>query len=131
VGRRPVFLFGLLFIAASAFPFFWLLETRNPLLVIVALVLAYGLGVKVILAVSGAYLAEMFEPRVRNSGVTIARSLSDPLGGFTPLIASALCAATGSYWAIGALLVVLALTSAGAVLASPETVEPSPKGVSS
>jgi MFS family permease len=131
VGRRPVFLFGLCFIAAFAFPFFWLLETRNPLLVIVALVLAYGLGVKVVLAVSGAYLSEMFEPRVRNSGVTIARSLSDPLGGFTPLIASALCAATGSYWAVGALLVALALISAGAVLASPETGVPATKGVSS
>ncbi|HWD80029.1 MAG TPA: MFS transporter [Kribbella sp.] len=129
VGRRPVFLFGLLFIAAFAFPFFWLLQSRNPLAVVLALVLAYGLGVKVILAVSGAYLSEMFEPHIRNTGVNVARSISDPLGGFTPLIASALVAATGSYWLIGVLLLAIALTSAGAVAASPET-RLSSKGVS-
>ncbi|TCK21107.1 MFS transporter [Pseudonocardia endophytica] len=124
VGRRPVFLFGLLFTAAFVFPFFWLLETREPLLVVVALTLAYGLGLKIVLAVAGAYLAEMFEPRIRNTGVNVARSISDPLGGFTPLIATALVAASGSFWPVAALVLLLALASTGAVLASPETREP-------
>lgn len=123
-GRRPVFLTGLLLVAAATFPFFWLLQTRNPVLVVVALVVVYGVGIKIALSVSGAYLAEMFDPRVRNSGVNLARSASDPLAGFTPLIATALLAVAGSYWAVGAFIVVTALASAGAVLASPETREP-------
>jgi MFS family permease len=117
-GRRPVFLTGLLVVAAAAFPFFWLLQTRNPVLVVLALVVVYGVGVKITLSVSGAYLAEMFPPRVRNSGVNLSRSASDPLAGFTPLIATGLLAAAG-YWAVGAFIVVTALASAAAVLAGP------------
>ncbi len=33
VGRRPVYLFGALFSAAFAFPFFWLTNTLNPVLI--------------------------------------------------------------------------------------------------
>ncbi|MTD54490.1 MFS transporter [Amycolatopsis pithecellobii] len=119
-GRRPVFLTGLFSVAVFGFPFFWLLQTRNPLLVVVALVLVYGIGVKIALSVSGAYLAEMFEPRVRNSGVNLARSASDPIAGFTPLIATGLLAVAG-YWAVGVLVVGTALISAAAVIAGPET----------
>ncbi|GAB3569263.1 MFS transporter [Amycolatopsis endophytica] len=128
-GRRPVFLTGLLLVAALGFPFFWLLQTRNPVLVVLALVLTYGIGVKIALSVSGAYLAEMFDPRVRNSGVNLARSASDPLAGFTPLIATALLAAAGSYWAVGVFVVGTALASAAAVFASPETrsADPAPE----
>lgn len=127
-GRRPVFLTGLLLVATLGFPFFWLLETRNPVLVVLALVLLYGIGVKIALSVSGAYLAEMFEPRVRNSGVNLARSISDPLAGFTPLIATALLAVAGSYWAVGAFIVGTALVSAAAVFAGPETRDLQPAG---
>ncbi|SFJ33251.1 MULTISPECIES: MFS transporter [Amycolatopsis] len=127
-GRKPVFLTGLLFVAVAGFPFFWLLQTREPVLVVLALVLVYGIGIKIALSVSGAYLAEMFDPRVRNSGVNLARSASDPLAGFTPLIATALLALAGSYWAVGVFVVGTALVSAGAVLAGPETRQPHPAG---
>jgi MFS family permease len=129
-GRRPVFLTGLLLVAAATFPFFWLLQTRNPVLVVLALVVVYGIGVKIALSVSGAYLAEMFEPRVRNSGVNLARTASDPLAGLTPLIATGLLAAAGSYWAVAVFVVVTALASAAAVLASPdrERVDPWVRG---
>ncbi|MFD2420509.1 MFS transporter [Amycolatopsis pigmentata] len=124
-GRRPAFLTGLLFVAAFGFPFFWLLQTRNPALVVSAVVL-FGVGVEIALSVSGAYLAEMFDPRVRNSGVSLARSASDPLAGFTPLIATALLALTGSYWGVGVFIVATALVSATAVFASPETGDRTP-----
>ena len=39
VGRRPVYLFGTIFGILFAFPLFWLLETRNPTLVLLAIVI--------------------------------------------------------------------------------------------
>ncbi|HWD01954.1 MAG TPA: MFS transporter [Amycolatopsis sp.] len=125
-GRRPVFLTGLLFVAAYSFPFFWLLMTRDPVIVVVAVVL-FGIGVDIALSVSGAYLAEMFDPQVRNSGVTLARTAADPLAGFTPLIATALLALAGSYWGVGVFVVATALASATAVFFSPETRESAPR----
>ncbi|MEW1808762.1 MFS transporter [Pseudarthrobacter sp. NPDC080039] len=120
-GRRPVYLSGLAFLALFAFPFFWMLETREFPLVVIALVLAYGLGVKVILSTSGAYLAELFDAKVRNSAVTLARTASDPIAGVTPLIATALLAATASYWSVSVFLLVFLAIAFLCVYIGPET----------
>nr|WP_249335911.1 MFS transporter [Sinomonas gamaensis] len=120
-GRRPVYLAGLGFLAAFAFPFFWLLGSRSPLLVVLALVLSYGFGVKVILSVSGAYLAELFDPRIRSSAVTTARTISDPLAGFTPVIATSLLVASGSYWSVAVFMLVFVGIAFFCVWIGPET----------
>jgi MHS family shikimate/dehydroshikimate transporter-like MFS transporter len=120
-GRKPVYLGGLAFMAAFSFPFFWLANTREPWLIYLALVLQYGLGVKVILATSGAYLAEIFDVRTRSTGVTLARTISDPLAGMTPLIATALLASSGSYWPVAVFLLTFTMLAFVAVAIGPET----------
>ncbi|QSE86739.1 MHS family MFS transporter (plasmid) [Rhodococcus koreensis] len=120
-GRRPVYLGGLAFLALFTFPFFWMVNTESYLLVVVALVLAYGFGVKVILSVSGAYLAELFDTRVRSSAVTTARTASDPIAGLTPLIATSLLAAAGSYWAVALFFLGFVLLAFYCVFIGPET----------
>ncbi|VIO71551.1 Proline/betaine transporter [Bradyrhizobium ivorense] len=120
-GRKPVYLTGLAFMAAFAFPFFWLANSREPWQIYLALILQYGVGVKIILATSGAYLAEIFDVRTRSSGVTLARTISDPLAGLTPLIATALLAATGAYWSVACFLLFFTLLAFAAVAVGPET----------
>ncbi len=120
-GRKPVYLAGLALIAAFAFPFFWLANTKQPMLIYLALAIAYGIGVKVILATSGAYLAEIFDVRSRSTGVTLARTISDPLAGLTPLIATALLASTGGYSSVAAFLLLVVLIALTAVALGPET----------
>jgi len=121
LGRKPVYLAGLALMAVFAFPFFWLVNTREPMLIYLALAIAYGIGVKVILATSGAYLAEIFDVCSRSTGVTLARTISDPLAGLTPLIATALLASTGSYGSVATFLLVVVLIALAAVALGPET----------
>jgi MHS family shikimate/dehydroshikimate transporter-like MFS transporter len=121
LGRKPVYLGGLAFLAAFSFPFFWLANTREPWLIYLALILAYGVGVKVILATSGAYLTEMFDVRTRSTGVTLARTISDPLAGLTPLIATALLASTGAYWSVALFFLLFIILAFVAVALGPET----------
>jgi MHS family shikimate/dehydroshikimate transporter-like MFS transporter len=120
-GRKPVYLAGLTLMAVFAFPFFWLANTKQPLLIYLALAIAYGIGVKVILATSGAYLAEIFDVRSRSTGVTLARTISDPLAGLTPLIATALLVWTGSYSSVAGFLLLVVLIALTAVALGPET----------
>ena len=120
-GRKPVYLAGLTLMAAFAFPFFWLANTRQPMLIYLALAIEYGIGVKVILATSGAYLAEIFDVRSRSTGVTLARTISDPLAGLTPLIATALLVWTGSYSSVAGFLLLVVLIALTAVALGPET----------
>jgi MFS family permease len=121
LGRKPVYLAGLALMAVFAFPFFWLANTKQPLLIYLALAIEYGIGVKMILATSGAYLAEIFDVRSRSTGVTLARTISDPLAGLTPLIATALLASTGSYVPVAGFLLLVVLIALAAVALGPET----------
>lgn len=120
-GRRPVFLGGLVFLALFTFPFFWMLETRSFPMIVIALVLAYGFGLKTIVSASGAYFAELFDTRVRTSAISAARNVSDPLSGFTPLIATSLLAAAGSYWAVAVFFLVFVALAIYCVYIGPET----------
>lgn len=120
-GRRPVYLAGLAFLIAFIFPYFWLLETRQPVLIFTAMILAYGVGVKVALSASGAFLAELFGAPNRSTGVTLARTISDPIAGATPLIASALVAASSDYRLAAAFALGVMVLAFLCVVAAPET----------
>lgn len=76
---------------------FMLLNTTSMPLVYLALILAMGLGHAPLSSPVGAFFAELFPTRVRLSGVSLGVQLTSMLaGGFTPLIATALLAATGT-----------------------------------
>jgi MFS transporter, MHS family, shikimate and dehydroshikimate transport protein len=124
VGRRPVFMGGALFTAAFAFPFFWLLQTANPILITVSVVLALSVGWSAMYAPQAAFFAEMFEPQVRYSGMSIgAQLVAIVAGGPSPLIATAAIAATGGQpWPISLWLISVSLVTLLALAFAPETV---------
>jgi MHS family shikimate/dehydroshikimate transporter-like MFS transporter len=96
VGRRPVFIGGAVFVALFAFPFFMLLQTGSPPLVIGAMMAGYGIGFGAMSGAQGAFLAELFETRFRYTGIAAAREMNSVLiAGPTPFIASALVATAG------------------------------------
>jgi MFS family permease len=122
VGRRPVMIFGASFLLVFAFPFFMLLNTTSMPLVYLALILAMGLGHAPLGAPVGAFFAELFPTRVRLSGVSLGVQLTAMLaGGFTPLIATALLAATGTVWSVAIYIGALALVSLIATVLTRET----------
>ncbi|HEX2130361.1 MAG TPA: MFS transporter [Actinophytocola sp.] len=107
IGRRPLNLFSVVFTAAWAFPFFLLLDTREPVLIWLALIIATTIGFAPMIAVQPAFYAELFGARVRYTGFAASREIGAALGGFSPLIAAALVAQAGgkgwlvAFWIIG------------------------------
>jgi MFS family permease len=123
IGRRPVYLFGALAGIVLAFPFFWLIGTREWWLLLLGLVLTNGLVIGALFGPQAAYFAELFAPRRRYSGFAFARELGSIVsGGPAPFLATALVAAAGGgFWPVSLYIVVLSAITAFAVWCGPET----------
>lgn len=117
IGRRPVFLFGYLGIVVWAVPFFALLNTARPALVLIAVVvLTFGLAATY--GPQAALFAELFPAPVRMSGSSVSYAIGACLaGGFSPLIAAALWGAAGTVYAVSAFMIAFCLLSCVAVVA--------------
>jgi MFS family permease len=124
IGRRPPIIAGAALIALWAFPFFWLIDTAEPALILLALVVG-GIGSSLTYGPVAAYLGELFEPRVRYSAASLAYQLAAILiSGGTPFIMTALLAATGTSAAVSVYIAVTGLCTLGAVLLLRETWDP-------
>lgn len=94
-GRRPVYLGGAVFLLLFAFPFFWMLGTRMPLLVILAVIIGL-VGHSAMYGPQAAFFSELFGTRVRYSGASLGYQLASPLaGGLAPLVATWLLKQSG------------------------------------
>ncbi|MFC0597008.1 MFS transporter [Streptomyces palmae] len=121
LGRRTLCLAGCSVTALWAFPLIGLLGTGEPLLMFLGF-LGASLGLMLVMAVTGAYLPELFEPRVRCTGAAVGYNLAGVLGGaLTPIVATALSHGSGPPWAVAAYLTVIALFSLGCFTLLPET----------
>jgi MHS family shikimate/dehydroshikimate transporter-like MFS transporter len=122
IGRRPINLFGVAFTALWAFPFFALVQTGQPALVWIALIVAATVGWAPMIAVQPAFYAELFGARVRYTGFATSRELGAAIAGFSPLVSAALVSAGGGEpWLVAAFFVALSLVSLVAFLFSAET----------
>jgi len=110
-GRKRTYIVGAIAMALFAWPYFALLDTRVPGLVLLAVILApvvhdiqYG--------PQAAFIAEAFPPRVRYSGASLGYHLASiTAGGPAPIIAAALYSQYGSSIGIVAYIVICALIS--------------------
>lgn len=111
--------------AAMAFPFFWLLESRSLILMIVGYVLLINIVYNSLNVVQPTFFTGLFHSPVRYSGSSIGAQLRGVAGGFTPFIAKALSAVYDSGWdLITGYVVLTVLSSAFAAKIAPETVLP-------
>lgn len=122
LGRRPVYLFGAIFTGLFAFPFFWLIETSNAGLMMLAVMGALVLGHAAMYGPQASFFAELFGTRVRYSGASLGYQLASVVaGGLSPLVAIALLRRTGSSWPIALLIVGMAAVTTLSVYLAPET----------
>ena len=122
VGRKPVYLGGAAFLACFAFPFIFMVGTRQTEWVYLAIVIGM-IGHAAMYGPQAAFLSELFGTRVRYTGASLGYQLAAPLsGGLAPLVATALLTwSEGDPWPVGVYLVGMALVTVVAVLLAVET----------
>jgi MFS family permease len=126
IGRRPVYMFGALAGIAWAFPFFWLVGTKEWIWIAVAFIGARAVVTAAMFGPQAAYFAELFPPQRRFAGFAFARELGSLLaGGPAPFVATALVASFGSWWPVACYAALLAALTALAIWCGPETFEES------
>lgn len=112
LGRKPVFLAGVVFMGVSIGPAFAMINTGSAVLFGFALLLVFGFAMAPAAGVTGSLFSLAFDADVRYSGVSIAYTLSQVVGSaFAPTIATALYAATKTSNSIVAYLVVVSVIS--------------------
>jgi len=122
VGRRPVYLAGAAGLALFAFPFFWLVDTANTMLIGLAIVC--GLVVHAAMyAPQAAFFSELFGTDVRYTGASIGYQMASPLaGGLAPLISLALLQWSGGRpWPVAVYMIVLSTITLVSVWLAEET----------
>lgn len=121
-GRRPIFLFGALGMMLAAFPFFWLIDTGDTVLIMLAFVLANTLCHAAMVGVMPAFFSELFSTEVRYTGIAFGHEIASVFaGGMSPLIATALLASFGASWPIACYLMLLGGISVVAALCARES----------
>lgn len=96
VGQRNLFMFGLLLLALYCYPFFYMIGTKDPMMVWTALVVGVGVIFPIMYAPESILFARQFPAEIRYSGISISVQLAGILGGgFAPMIATKLLAMGG------------------------------------
>lgn len=101
IGRRPVYAFGSISLVLLAFPFFWMLDTHEPTLVYLALILGLPVSHGAMIGTQPAMMGELFPTHVRYTGLAMGHEIASIFaGGFAPLIATALFASYHGVWPV-------------------------------
>lgn len=116
LGNRTVAICGAGCSLLFCFPFFWMVDTGRPALIWLAMFISFFIG-NALYAVSGTLMAELFETRVRYSGISFGYQMAGMLGGApAPIIAATLVHwSRGASWPVATYLAVITLISFTAV----------------
>jgi MFS family permease len=121
IGRKPVFIGGVLGCAVLLFPYFMLVTSGSTTAIFAASALLY-LIYSAPNAIWPSFYAEMFEARVRYSGTAIGTQLGFLAAGFTPLVSASLVGEGPNGWIPVAIFVAgCCVASAAAASTARET----------
>jgi metabolite-proton symporter len=111
--RKKTYALGCLFLIAFALPYYALLDTRDPTLILIAVVVSLAGGHAMLYAVQASLIPELFGTRLRYSGASIGYQLAAPIaGGLAPLIAAFLVETfKGQYWPLAEYVIVISVIS--------------------
>ncbi|WP_083745270.1 MFS transporter [Variovorax sp. KK3] len=121
-GRRPFYFAGAIFTIFFAFPVFWLLGTRDPLIIVATVAVALSFGHGLMFAPEATYFPELFGARARYSGASFGFQVAAAIGGgLTPVLATWLTERLGGTSGVSIMLIVLALITLTAAFFAHET----------
>lgn len=109
---------GSILTAIAAFPIFWLIDSKSPVAVVLAIVIGIIL-LTIHYAGTGAALTDLFPASLRYSGVSLGYNIAGAIAGFMPLLAVASLKVTDQKsWGPALILVGIAgISAVGGLLA--------------
>ncbi|HZX55559.1 MAG TPA: MFS transporter [Ilumatobacteraceae bacterium] len=122
IGRKKVYVGGVIAIFIYAIPYFWLLSLRNTFALTAAIIIGFSIIWSSYGSVLGTLFAESFTADVRYTGISLGYQVGAAIiGGPAPLIATALLAAYNkNYVPVGIFLMVVAVVSLIAIYFAQE-----------
>jgi metabolite-proton symporter len=122
IGRKKVYVGGVIAIFVYAIPYFWLLSLRNTFALTAAIIIGFSIIWSSYGSVLGTLFAESFSADVRYTGISLGYQVGAAIiGGPAPLIATALLAAYNkNYVPVGIFLMVVAVVSLIAIYFAQE-----------
>lgn len=119
VGRKKLYVAGTVAMALFAFPYFWMLQQGSVALLIIATVIGLGIIWAPITAVLGTMFSEIFDAKIRYTGISLGYQIGAALaGGTAPLVATALLVRfDNSYIPVAIYIIFTALISLVAIWA--------------
>lgn len=122
IGRRPVYLAGATITFIFAFPLFWMIDSGSVKMFMFATSFCYSVGLGMMFSVQPAFFSELFDTKVRYTGVSLGFQLANIVGGLTPMIGTLLLVwSGGNSWPISAFLACMALVTIACVCVTKET----------
>jgi MFS family permease len=123
LGRRPLWATGVILAMAYVSVFFVLLGTRNPVFVILGIVLGAGIIHPLMFGPEGSIIPELFPTTVRFSGASLGKQMGTLLGGgLAPMVATALLAwSDRAFWSVDLYYIAIGAVALGALWFARET----------
>lgn len=116
IGRHGVYAFGAISLGLFAYPFFLMLGSGSTVLMMAAVIIGNAICHAAMVGVQPALFTELFNTRVRYTGLSIVHEVSSIIVGAAPLIATALFKAYHSPVPLAIYMAVLCTISAVSVL---------------
>lgn len=122
IGRRPLFFIGTAFTILFAYPMFWMVDTRDPTLIVAAISMGLILGQGMMFSIEATYFPELFGARARYTGASFGFQVAAAIGGgLTPIFATVLVEKLGGTAGVSMLLIGVAIVTLVAALFARET----------
>jgi MFS family permease len=119
-GRRLVYIVGALALSIFAFPYYTMLNSDSPAIIVLAVALSFAVH-DISYGPQPAFIAEAFPPQVRYSGSSLGYQLSSiTAGGPAPLIATWLFHEYGTTLAVSIYLAILGSIAAISAIFLPD-----------
>jgi len=120
--RKRTYILGLSLLFCFAFPYFALLDSRDPTLMLLAVVFSLAGAHAVVYSVQASLIPELFGTRLRYSGASLGYQLASPAAGVAPLIAAWLSKQyPEAYWPLAFYIMFVSALSLVCVLGLAET----------
>ncbi|MBY4108218.1 MHS family MFS transporter [Rhodococcus fascians] len=103
-GARWFYIVGPVCAAVAGVPFFSALQHGSMPMMVLGFFLLINLGHNISASVQQTWFTDMFDARIRYSGAGFGYAVAGAVGGFVPLIATALLGDDGSYTPVAILL---------------------------